>query len=113
MLDERLIEQEGSPAARAALIARTLADERHRTIAFLAAYVALQPGEPAGTTPVIRNLARCHHRPDLAPWHLRRLAAIVHLACAVANDREPETKSLRAAGITSELPVWRRVAARL
>lgn len=107
-----MLEVEGSPAARAAVIARALAGDRHRTIAFLAAYLAVTP-RAADVGPVIRQLIRCHERPDLAPTHLRRLAAIVHVACAVAEDREPEVAAVTAAGITRELPIWRKVAARL
>jgi hypothetical protein len=92
MLDERTLENEGSPAARAAVIARSLADERHRTIAFLAAYLAVRPVAGADVGPVIRQLVQCRRRPDLAPTHLRRLAAIVQLACAIAEGhRAPLT----------------------
>ncbi|HTL33813.1 MAG TPA: hypothetical protein VL326_11845 [Kofleriaceae bacterium] len=113
MLDERRIEGERSPAARAAVIARCLADDRHRTIAFFAAYLAMHPVENANVGPVIRQLVHHRARPDLAPCHLRRLAAIVHVACATAAKQEPSVASVRTAGITRELPVWRAVAARL
>jgi hypothetical protein len=113
MLDERTLEADGSPAARAAVIARALADDRHRTIAFLAAYLALRPVGGPEVAPVIRQLVRHRQRPEQAPIHLRRLAAIVHLACAVAANEQVSVASVTSAGITRELPVWRRVAARL
>jgi hypothetical protein len=113
MLDERLVEEEGSPAARAAVIARTLADERHRKIAFAAAYHALQPSVGSDVAPVIRSLVRCRERPDLAPMNLRRIACAVHIACEVASKGRPNIASLYAAGLAADVPSWTAIAARL
>ena len=113
MLDERLIEEEGSPASRAAVIARALADERHRKIAFAAAYHALQPSVGSEVAPVIRALVRCRQRPDQAPMNLRRIACAVHIACEVASSGRPNIASLYAAGLAADVANWTRLAARL
>jgi hypothetical protein len=113
VLDERLIEQERSTASRAAIIARTLVDERHRKIAFAAAYHALQPSVGSDVAPVIRSIVRCRERPDLAPMNLRRIACAVHIACEVASKGRPNIASLYAAGLAAEVRDWTAIAARL
>jgi hypothetical protein len=113
--EERLIEMETatSPAARAAVIARAISDEPHRSIAFQASYLALSGGKRGNVGPVIAELIECRYAPHIAPRHLRRLAAAVHIACEIASGDRPNMASLSTAGLAGAAREWLKIANRL
>lgn len=113
MIDENTIETQTHPAARAAVIARALADNKHRSIAFTAGYLALTDPNQKDVVPVVQQLLEYRYAPHLAPLHLRRLAGAVHMAIEIAGGGRPNVASLSAAGLAAAVRDWMKIAQRL
>ena len=112
-LDEHVIETQTHPAARAAIIARALADAKHRSIAFTAGYLAMTDPNQKDVVPVVHQLIEYRYAPHLAPLHLRRLAGAVHMAIEIATGGRPNIASLSAAGLAAMVRDWMKIASRL